>query len=56
MSMGSRKSLMFPLSNQLRPNTYCLEPDNEYYFRPYLAQPKVLSVSIDRLTLSGPPY
>jgi len=56
MSMGSRKSLVFPLSNQPRPNTYRLEPDNEYYSRPYRVQPKVLSVLIDRSALSGLPY
>jgi hypothetical protein len=49
MSMGSRKSSMLPLSNQPRPNTYRLEPDNEYRFRPYRVQPKVLEVLMDRL-------
>jgi hypothetical protein len=49
MSMGSRKSSMLPLSNQPRPNTYRMEPDNEYRFRPYRVQPKVLEVLMDRL-------
>jgi hypothetical protein len=49
MSMGSRKSSMLPLPNQLRPNTYRMEPDNEYRFRPYRVQPKVLEVLADRL-------
>lgn len=49
MSMGSRKSSMMPLPNQLRPNTYRIEPDNEYRFRPYRVQPKVLEVLMDRL-------
>ncbi|CAF3301282.1 unnamed protein product [Rotaria socialis] len=43
MSLGSnRKSSMFPTSNQPRPNTYRMEPDNEYRFRPYKLQAKVL--------------
>ena len=49
MSMGSRKSSMMPLPNQPRPNTYRMEPDNEYRFRPYRIQPKVLEVLMDRL-------
>jgi len=49
MSMGSRKSSMMPLPNQPRPNTYRMEPDNEYRFRPYRVQPKVLEVLMDRL-------
>ncbi|CAF3621416.1 unnamed protein product [Rotaria sordida] len=49
MSMGSRKSSMLPLPNQPRPNTYRMEPDNEYRFRPYRVQPKVLEILIDRL-------
>ncbi|CAF1244771.1 unnamed protein product [Adineta steineri] len=49
MSMGSRKSSMLPPSNQLRPNTFRMEPDKEYRFRPYRVQPKVLEVLIDRL-------
>jgi hypothetical protein len=49
MSMGSRKSSMLPLPHQPRPNTYRMEPDNEYRFRPYRVQPKVLEVLMDRL-------
>jgi len=49
MSMGSRKSSMLPQSNQPRPNTYRLEPDKEYRFRPYRVQPKVLEILADRL-------
>jgi hypothetical protein len=49
MSMGSRKSSMLPMPNQPRPNTYRMEPDNEYRFRPYRIQPKVLEVLIDQL-------
>lgn len=49
MSMGSRKSSMLPQPNQPRPNTYRMEPDNEYRFRPYRVQPKVLEVLVDRL-------
>jgi hypothetical protein len=49
MSMGSRKSSMMALPNQPRPNTFRMEPDNEYRFRPYRVQPKVLEVLMDRL-------
>ncbi|CAF2656275.1 unnamed protein product [Rotaria sp. Silwood2] len=49
MSMGSRKSSMMALPNHPRPNTYRMEPDNEYRFRPYRVQPKVLEVLIDLL-------
>lgn len=49
MSMGSRKSSMMPFPNQTRPNTYRMEPDNDYRFRPYRIQPKVLEVLMDRL-------
>jgi len=49
MSMGSRKSSMLPLPHQPRPNTFRMEPDNEYRFRPYRVQPKVLEVLMDRL-------
>ena len=49
MSMGSRKSSMFLAPSQPRPNTYRIEPDNEYRFRPYRVQPKVLEVLVDRL-------
>jgi len=49
MSMGSRKSSMMPLPNHPRPNTYRMEPENEYRFRPYRVQPKILEVLIDRL-------
>lgn len=46
---NSRKSSMFFPPNQPRPNTYRMEPDNEYRFRPYRVQPKVLEVLMDRL-------
>jgi len=49
MSLGSRKSSMLPLSNQSRPNTYRMESDNEYGFRPHHVQPKVLEVLMNRL-------
>lgn len=49
MTMGSRKSSMMPFPNQPRPNTYRMEPDNDYRFRPYRVQPKVLEVLMDRL-------
>lgn len=49
MSMGSRKSSMMPFSNQLRPNTYRMEPENDYRFRPYRIQPKVLEILVDQL-------
>lgn len=49
MSMGSRKSSMLPQPHHPRPNTYRMEPDTEYRFRPYRIQPKVLEVLIDRL-------
>jgi len=47
--MGRRKSSMRPLSNQPRPNTYRMESDNEYRFRPCRVQPKVLEVVMDEL-------
>jgi hypothetical protein len=50
MSMGTgRKSSMFPLPNQPRPNTYRMEPDNEYRFRPYRIQAKILEVLVEEL-------
>ena len=49
MSMGSRKSSMMPFSNQPRPNTYRMEPENDYRFRPYRIQPKVLEILVDQL-------
>ncbi|CAF3111669.1 unnamed protein product [Rotaria socialis] len=48
MNVNSRKSSMLPQPNN-RPNTFRMEPDNEYRFRPYRVQPKVLEVLIDRL-------
>lgn len=50
MSIGnSRKSSMFPIPNQPRPNTYRMEPDHEYRFRPYKLQSKVLEVLIEQM-------
>jgi hypothetical protein len=50
MSMGnSRKSSMFLPPNQPRPNTYRMEPDNEYRFRPYKLQAKILEVLVDQM-------
>jgi hypothetical protein len=49
MSMGSIKTSMLPLSNRPLPNTYRMEPDNEYRFRPYSIHPKVFEVLINRL-------
>ncbi len=40
---------MRPLSNHPRPNTYRMESDNEYRFRPCRVQPKVLEVLMNRL-------
>ena len=50
MSMAtSRKSSMSMLPNQARPNTYRMEPDNEYRFRPYRIQPKILEMVIEQM-------
>ncbi|CAF0958662.1 unnamed protein product [Rotaria magnacalcarata] len=50
MSLGSnRKASMFPTSSQPRPNTYRMEPDNEYRFRPYKLQAKVLEVLAEQM-------
>ena len=50
MSMGSnRKSSMLLTQNQPRPNTYRMEPDNEYRFRPYKLQAKILEVLADQM-------
>lgn len=50
MSKGdSRKSSMSLLPNQPRPNTYRMEPDNEYRFRPYRIHPKILEVVIEQM-------
>lgn len=49
MSLGSRKSSMVPYTNQPRPNTYRMEPENDYRFRPYRIQPKVLEILADQL-------
>ena len=50
MSMGtSRKSSMFPLPNQPRPNTYRMEPDDEYRFRPYKVQAKILEELVEQM-------
>ena len=37
------------LGNQARPNTYRMEPDNEYRFRPYRIQPKILEIVIEQM-------
>lgn len=49
MSLGSRKSSMVPYTNQPRPNTYRMEPENDYRFRPYRIQPKVMEILVDQL-------
>ena len=50
MSMGnSRKSSMSLLPNQPRPNTYRMEPDKEYRFRPYRIQAKILEVVVEQV-------
>ncbi|CAF2978115.1 unnamed protein product, partial [Rotaria sp. Silwood2] len=50
MSMGNgRKSSMFLSPNQPRPNTYRMEPDNEYRFRPYKLQAKILEVLVEQM-------
>ncbi len=50
MSMGAgRKSSMFLSPNQPRPNTYRMEPDNEYRFRPYKLQAKIQEVLVEQL-------
>ena len=46
---GHRKSSMLFSSNQPRPNTYRLEPEHEYRFRPYKLQAKVLEALMDQL-------
>lgn len=50
MSMNnSRKSSMYNLPNLPRPNTYKMEPDNEYCFRPYKLQDKIREVLIEQM-------
>jgi hypothetical protein len=50
MSMGTgRKSSMFPSSNQPLPNTYRIEPDDDYRFRPYKIQAKILEILVEEL-------
>ncbi|CAF0789801.1 unnamed protein product [Didymodactylos carnosus] len=49
MSMGSRKSSMNLLPTTIRPNTFRMEPENEYRFRPYRVQPKVMEILIEQL-------
>lgn len=50
MSKGdSRKSSMSLLPNQIRPNTYRMEPDNDYRFRAYRIQPKILEVVVEQM-------
>jgi len=46
---NSRKSSMFFPPNQPRPNTYRMEPDNEYRFRPYKVQAKILEVLVEQM-------
>jgi hypothetical protein len=46
---NSRKSSMFLPPNQPRPNTYRMEPDNEYRFRPYKLQAKILEVLVEKM-------
>jgi hypothetical protein len=46
---NSRKSSMFLPPNQPRPNTYRMEPDNEYRFRPYKVQAKILEVLVEQM-------
>jgi hypothetical protein len=50
MSMGTgRKSSMVPSSNQPQPNTYRIEPDDDYRFRPYKIQAKILEILVEEL-------
>jgi hypothetical protein len=46
---NSRKSSMFLPPNQPRPNTFRMEPDNEYRFRPYKVQAKILEVLVEQM-------
>ncbi|UJR14640.1 hypothetical protein I4U23_001633 [Adineta vaga] len=49
MSGPGRKSSMFLSSGQPRPNTYRMEPDSEYRFRPYKLQSKILETLAEHL-------
>ena len=44
---NSRKSSMFLLPNLPRPNTYRMEPDIDYRFRPYKIQDKIREVVVE---------
>ncbi|CAF0941468.1 unnamed protein product [Adineta steineri] len=46
---GGRKSSMFLPSGQPRPNTYRMEPDTEYRFRPYKLQSKIYEVLVEQM-------
>ncbi|CAF1233061.1 unnamed protein product [Adineta ricciae] len=46
---GGRKSSTFFQPNQPRPNTYRMEPDSEYRFRPYKLQTKILETLAEQL-------
>jgi hypothetical protein len=46
---NSRKSSMFLPATLPRPNTYRMEPDNEYRFRPYKLQAKILEVLVEQM-------
>ena len=44
-----RKSSMFLSLDQPRPNTYRMEPDDEFRFRPYKLQAKILEVLVEQM-------
>ena len=46
---NSRKSSMFLPQNFPRPNTYRMEPDQEYRFRPYKVQDKIREVVAEQM-------
>lgn len=46
---NSRKSSMFPPPNLPRPNTYRMEPDVDYRFRPYKVQDKIREVVVEQM-------
>lgn len=47
--LGTRKSSMYPPFGQPRPNTYRMEPDGEFRFRPYKLQSKIMEALADQL-------
>jgi hypothetical protein len=49
LPMNNRKSSMFFPSNFPRANTYRMEPENEYRFRPYKLQDKILEILIEQM-------